>query len=311
MIVDQNISVKTNSNTYKYYQSLGYNFNCGDIITINIDDLPKGSHVKINCKCEICGNIVLVSYKNYNLQFSKNSFYCCSKCRYRKTEITMMKLYGVNHFNNKDKSKETCINKYGVSSYSKTKDFKNKCRLTTFKNYGVDNPSKSLEIKDKKKKTFLKNYGVDSFFKTKEFKDYVKKMFLERYGVDNPFKSKEIIDTIKKRNIESGFWVSDNKYKTYRRKVNYLTNKNKIILIKEWDGKDYYDGEYIRDNFSLDKNHNNYPSIDHKMPVIYAYINNITINEVSNIDNLCITKRIINSYKRNILEKEFTNYEYK
>ena len=305
MIISDNIDIKTNPSTYKYYKNLGYTFNCGDTIKILISELPKNSHTKINCKCSNCEEVKLVSYKNYNLQISRNTLYCCSKCRYTNTKKTMMKKYGVDHFNNQEKATKTCKDRYGESSYSKTNDFKNKIKLNSLAKFGVDNPSKSELIKEKKKETLLKKYGVDNYFKTLEFREFIKNLFINRYGVDNPFKSKHIIDLIREKNIKSGFWVSDENYKSYRRKVDYLTNKNKSTLLKNWNGYDYYDNEYIKENFSLDKNDNNYPSIDHKIPVSYGYINGINVNDISNIENLCITKRIINSYKRNIIENEF------
>jgi len=62
-------------------------------------------------------------------------------------------------------------------------------------------------------------------------------------------------------------------------------------------GSHYYDGKYIKENLLLDKNDNLYPSIDHKIPVLYGFLNNISKEEISNINNLCITKRITNSKK--------------
>ena len=49
-----------------------------------------------------------------------------------------------------------------------------KSRKTCIEKFGVDNPSKSDVIKQKKKNTFLKHYGVDNIWKTK---DYVKNIW--------------------------------------------------------------------------------------------------------------------------------------
>lgn len=54
----------------------------------------------------------------------------------------------------------------------------------------------------------------------------------------------------------------------------------------------------------------NYPTIDHKKSVHYGFINNISPEEISNISNLCITKRSINSTKRDMIESEFKTIFY-
>jgi hypothetical protein len=94
-------------------------------------------------------------------------------------------------------------------------------------------------------------------------------------------------------------------YKEYRLVVRRLTNQNKKDLFKNWDGKDYYDNEYIKENLNLDPYHKNYPTIDHKIPIIKGFLENIDPNNISSLDNLCITKRTINSSKQHRDEKEY------
>ena len=45
---------------------------------------------------------------------------------------------------------------------------------------------------------------------------------------------------------------------------------NKKQLFENWDGKDYYDGVYIKDNFILQSGSKEYPTIDHKTSVSYG-----------------------------------------
>ena len=80
----------------------------------------------------------------------------------------------------------------------------------------------------------------------------------------------------------------------YKLKIKSYTNKNKKELYENWDGYDFYDNEYIKDN---NKNDRNYPTIDHKISVKYGFENNISPEEISKLSNLCITKRGINSSK--------------
>jgi hypothetical protein len=58
-----------------------------------------------------------------------------------------------------------------------------------------------------------------------------------------------------------------------------------------------YDDEYIKNNFILNYLDDDYPTIDHKISVYYDFINKISAEDIGNIDNLCITKRIYNCIK--------------
>jgi hypothetical protein len=86
-----------------------------------------------------------------------------------------------------------------------------------------------------------------------------------------------------------------------------LTHKNKKIIYANWNGFDYYDGEYIKNNFKYDSRSSNYPTVDHKISIRYGYDNNISAEEISDLDNLCITKKKINTSKYIKTEYEFKN----
>jgi hypothetical protein len=68
-------------------------------------------------------------------------------------------------------------------------------------------------------------------------------------------------------------------------------------LLESWDGYDFYDGEYIKNNFQLHYFDNKYPTIDHKISIYDGFISGISPVEISNIKNLCFTKRITNIIK--------------
>ena len=72
---------------------------------------------------------------------------------------------------------------------------------------------------------------------------------------------------------------------------------NRKVLFSLWDGIDFYDGENIIDNMNLHHNDRLYPTVDHKISIYNGFKNNISIEVISSIDNLCITKRHINSTK--------------
>jgi len=242
-----------------------------------------------------------------------------------------------------EKMRETMKEKYGVESYFQTQEmrernrkwmssveFKKKSKKTLLKKYGVDSYSKTEEFKkritenkediiNKIKKTFKEKYGVEWVSETKEWKEkYNSKLkktrqriietCLKKYGVENVSQNKDIYEKILNTKINRKLIVdikSLSEWGRYKRECRNLTNKNKKFLFEKWDGYDYYDGEYIKDNFSLTHTNKNYPTIDHKISVFYGFSNGLSSSDICNIDNLCITKRSINSIKRERIEEEF------
>ena len=99
--------------------------------------------------------------------------------------------------------------------------------------------------------------------------------------------------------------ISNTTYLNYRKEVRRITRKSEKKLLESWNGIDYYDGEYIRENLNLSPYDKDYPSIDHKISILYGFKNNINPEELANINNLCVTKIKINSAKRDLIEEEF------
>ena len=99
--------------------------------------------------------------------------------------------------------------------------------------------------------------------------------------------------------------ISTDSYKRYKNEVRRLSKKSVKRLYELWDGYDFYDGEYIKDYMKLSHIDNKYPSVDHKISIYYGFNNKISPSEISDISNLCITKRFINSSKRSTIESDF------
>lgn len=210
----------------------------------------------------------------------------------------------------KQKSKNTLINKYGVDSYSKTDDFKYKLEF------------KMHETVEKIKNTFKNKYGDEYLSKTEYWKEIFKSKVestiekcketcLKKYGVDNVSKVEFIKDRIKNIKEVSGIIIPDSEidaWSMYKRNVRRITNNNKKKLYEDWTGYDYYDDEYIKGYLSNTHTHRFYPTIDHKISVYYGFKNSIDPSIIGSIDNLCITKRFINSTKSKLTESEF-NYK--
>ncbi len=83
-------------------------------------------------------------------------------------------------------------------------------------------------------------------------------MFKLKYGY-NPY----IPDSVK------------NNFELYKNEVWKYTYRIKKKFIENWNGFDYYDFEYIKDNYYLNYNDSNYPTIDHKISIFYGFKNKI------------------------------------
>jgi len=171
MILDKTIKVKIVGKTQKYYKEKNYNCNVNDIIDIKIEDLSKGSHYKINVKCDICNNEKMLSYKNYLKNIKKHNIYACSeKCAQFKNKKTNLKKYGSENVFQCDKFKEkiknTNLKRYGSENYNNREKFKNTC----IEKYGVSHISKLKSTIEKTIETNIKRYGVSHLMKKKSYR---------------------------------------------------------------------------------------------------------------------------------------------
>ena len=299
--------------------------------------MAKMSHNKVVAICDICKVENEISFVKYNLNFDRGGFYSCKKCSGIKRKKTTFDKYGVEFITQlpelkeklsewmssdefKSKSINTQLDKYGCL-FTKTDDFKldtserSKRIIEEKKSKGIYNCALSkLENNELKKQGMINKYGSEYSFLVPEIKDKIQKNNLQKFGHISPFGNNEIQNKIKEnlmyKNLEkewsfNGDMYKVNQFKIYRRKVRYETDMIKKCLYEKWDGYDYYDGEYIKEYLSLHKNHNYYPSIDHKISCFYGFINDLPTTDISDINNLCITKRIINSKKSHLNEEDF------
>lgn len=218
------------------------------------------------CKNKNCKNKTK-QFKGLTKGYKKS--YCCISCARSSEEVI-------------NKQKQTCLEKYNNPNYRNLEQYEKTC----LEKYGAKN-------------SLCKN--------TEPYKKKIKTVN-EKYGVDNVFSNDEICKKIRKTNEHNGRWQNRdemNIFSQYYEKVKIITRKNKKELLINWNGFDFYDGEYIKNNFDLDKNDNNYPSIDHIMSIKDCFIKNILPEKCSEISNLCFTKRIINILKSVSDIKEF------
>jgi len=190
----------------------------------------------------------------------------------------------------------------------------NKCKfekndITNLKKYGVKNTFGSKYFIEKSKITKLEKYGDENYNNIEK----TKKTNLIKYGTKYSFLNEEVRNKVLTSHIKSGLWLRKEDrtdFKNYYLKVYSETLKNKKELLDNWNGYDYYSNEYILDNFKLDSNDKKYPTMDHKKSIRYGFDNNISSDEISNIENLCITTRSNNSSKSKKNESEFNIIQY-
>lgn len=139
----------------------------------------------------------------------RNSIYgyneCCSqKCasenptRVEKILTTKLEKYGDKKYNNREKAKETTIQKYDVENVYQNEEIKRKIRETNLKKYGVEYPSQSPQIQETQCRNNLLKYGV----KRVQTLDVVKNKILKR-NQENYIKNHPII----KGYTNDGDWV--------------------------------------------------------------------------------------------------------
>ena len=150
-------------------------------------------------KCPTCGKPLV--FKGIFFKFCSNICAQSSDEIKQKIKQTCLKKYGVDNYNktkeSKEKIKQTCLEKYGVEYFWQSDECKEKIKQTCLEKYGVDSPLKSEKIRNKGKQTCLEKYGVDNPAKLEENKEKVKQTCLKKYGTISTTQCKEIRDKIK------------------------------------------------------------------------------------------------------------------
>ena len=281
MLKDNKIEVDISYRNITHYLKLGYEAYLNNKLEILTEHLPSGSHFVVDVICEICKKNNKIRYHKYLENKKRHNFYGCKSCSRQKAALTSM-------------------SKYGVDNYSKTKEWSERVEKTNIEKFGYKtnliSPINKEDIKSKLKKL----YGTENFYEINR----------TGFSLVKKFKINESIDDLTSNILKYSEDLYDNslldkKYLSYRNEVRRLTKSSVKLLIENWNGLDYYSNDNISDNFNLDHNDPNYPTIDHKISIYYGYSKNISFNIISDVTNLCITKRSINSKKRSLTEEEF------
>ena len=150
--------------------------------------------IKEHPRC-LCGNPL--PYLNLNKGYAE---FCSRECDYFKESIysrvkqTKLKRYGDENYNNQEKNKCTCLERYGVTNGAQSIISKEHQKATNLERYGVEYFTRSQRYKDQKdsiqenlKMTCRSRYGVDHAMKSETSKQRMQETCLERYGVKTNF----------------------------------------------------------------------------------------------------------------------------
>lgn len=294
MIVSEYVEMPLINRTYKKLikkYNLSKDLKVGDVAKIPLTILSKSSHYEIDITCDYCNKPLRVPYKRYNLYTKVINKYACTSIECSNQKI-----------------KDVCQVKFGVDNPFQSKEIKTKIKESLIEKYGVEHPMFLQGTIEKIKETCLERYGVSSFTKTGDFLRKSKEKNIEKWGVEHHAKTKEGQEKRKNTRIKRGNQIPDNlvsDFRKYRLIVNRSLQKSKKIILENWNGLDYYDGELIKDNFNLEPSDRLYPHFDHKISVSYGFKNNIDPEKISSLDNICITKNWINCLKKEMNSEDF------
>jgi len=294
---------------YNFRIFKNYGFKIGDEAIVPIEKWNRSSHEKVEVMCDICNSKKVIPYREYMNSFEKYNIYSCSsKCSQFKNKITKKEKYGDENYNNHQKCKNTCLEKYGVDNIFKDDLIKINIDKTKREKYGSNFELIVFKLRD----VIYEKYGVDNISKYDDVKKKKIETSIRNFGVTHPAKSDKVKNQVREKMINDGKWfkIDSKEYLVYENLVKSETKKNLKFI--NWDGRDYYDGEFIFDNFNLNYNHPDYPTIDHKKSIRFGFENNIDYKIIGAIENLCYTKRRINSKKNKQNEKDFMkNFSHK
>lgn len=145
--------------------------------------------------CETCNKIIAKNISAINIPLH---FFCCNRCAQlhestiAKTKATKLKNHGDPNWNNIEKNKATCRERYGVDYSFQAKEVKEKSRKSIQDHYGVDHQMKSKEVVNGMRARYKEAHGVEHSFQNLDVQAKIKAKNQEKLGVDWPMQNKEL-----------------------------------------------------------------------------------------------------------------------
>lgn len=105
MLITEIAKMNWHPGNKKWYESKGYIFTkLKDEFEIKVEDLPNGSNVKIEIKCDLCGKIIPREYYRYISQREKSltKIDVCKECGHEKMKLNTIEKLNQNLLNKED-----------------------------------------------------------------------------------------------------------------------------------------------------------------------------------------------------------------
>lgn len=174
---------------YGYCESIQEQLYC---LIHNINEKPK-------CYCGNC-----VKFKSFPYGYYK---FCSRKCSENSVEVrdkiknTMDFRYGKDRRLILDKFKQTCIAKYGCENPMQNENIKQKSKETNINRYGVTCTLHNDKVKEKVKKTCLLLYGFENPMQNENIRQKAYNTNISRYGYKFATKNDMVKEKTKHTNI--------------------------------------------------------------------------------------------------------------
>lgn len=201
-------------------------------------------------RCPMCGKLSKFIGKYYNIT--------CGKCNYnaweKKIELTKRNTSKDAVERGKEKSRQTCLRKYGVPFVNQfsSSESKTKYEMECLEKYGVKNAGWSKEARLKRINTCLNKYGVDHNFKLLDSSKQSKQIWndrhdeiiskiehtcLRKYGSKYYAQTEEFVSQSKQTLI--------NHYGSLKEAYNFKKEKGKQTKFKCYGDKFYHNAEQM------------------------------------------------------------------
>lgn len=95
-----------------------------------------------------------------------------------------------------EKAKQTSVERFGSSHYSKTEEYITRRTKTNLERYGVEHVKQTEWAKEKSKRTNLERYGAEHYIQTEDGKKRTAETNVLRYGTTNPAANSEVKEKI-------------------------------------------------------------------------------------------------------------------
>lgn len=206
-ILTKEVEVRPSGKMIQYYRDLGYDAKYLAPLMVKVEDLSKGSKIKIEVLCDMCHkNKMIVEYASHNTTIERAGNHVCRECGVIKASQTRKERYGVEHIFQssifRERARQTCLERYGVEHASQSEEIKEKTKQTNLERYGAEYYIQTEECLKRIRQTNLERYGVENVFQSEEIQKKAKQTHLERYGVEYNMQLKESVEKRKNTYLE-------------------------------------------------------------------------------------------------------------